>query len=123
MQSLFSASGIHLSFLRQPMGASDLALSNYTYDDLPPGKTDPADDAVLHSSAWSTSAHVAWSQVVPGTSNSGDPAPLRQAAMGVPSTERMVSMMFPHSRVSPQKSPSACDLMLVRVSRALEVSE
>jgi glucosylceramidase len=41
MQSLFSASGIHLSFLRQPMGASDLALSNYTYDDLPPGETDP----------------------------------------------------------------------------------
>jgi|GEM_PF-549811 len=41
MQDLFSPEGIHLSFLRQPMGATDLALSNYTYDDLPPGDTDP----------------------------------------------------------------------------------
>ena len=41
MQDLFSPQGIHLSFLRQPMGATDLALSNYTYDDLPPGDTDP----------------------------------------------------------------------------------
>jgi glucosylceramidase len=30
MQDLFSPEGIHLSFLRQPMGATDLALSNYT---------------------------------------------------------------------------------------------
>ena len=41
MQDLFSPSGIHLSFLRQPMGATDLALSSYTYDDLPAGETDP----------------------------------------------------------------------------------
>jgi O-glycosyl hydrolase len=41
MQDLFSPQGIHLNFLRQPMGATDLALSNYTYDDLPPGDTDP----------------------------------------------------------------------------------
>jgi glucosylceramidase len=41
MQDLFSSGGIHLSFLRQPMGATDLALSNYTYDDLPTGDTDP----------------------------------------------------------------------------------
>ncbi len=41
MQDLFSAQGIHLSFLRQPMGATDLALSSYTYDDLPTGSTDP----------------------------------------------------------------------------------
>ena len=41
MNDLFSASGIHLSFLRQPMGATDLSLSTYTYDDLPPGQTDP----------------------------------------------------------------------------------
>ncbi|HEY2002223.1 MAG TPA: glycoside hydrolase family 30 beta sandwich domain-containing protein, partial [Acidobacteriaceae bacterium] len=41
MQTLFGANGIHLSFLRQPMGATDLALSNYTYDDLSAGDTDP----------------------------------------------------------------------------------
>ena len=41
MTDLFGADGIHLSFLRQPMGTSDLALSNYTYDDLPSGSTDP----------------------------------------------------------------------------------
>jgi len=32
--------GIGLSMLRQPMGASDFALSAYSYDDLPPGQTD-----------------------------------------------------------------------------------
>ena len=41
MRTLFSPSGIHLSWLRQPMGATDLALTNYTYDDLPAGDTDP----------------------------------------------------------------------------------
>ena len=41
MQDLFSTDGIHLSFLRQPMGATDLALTNYTYDDVAPGATDP----------------------------------------------------------------------------------
>ena len=41
MQDLFGPNGIHLSFLRQPMGATDLALSNYTYDDVAPGETDP----------------------------------------------------------------------------------
>ncbi|MGW1838592.1 glycoside hydrolase family 30 protein [Streptomyces sp. NPDC002067] len=33
--------GIGLSFLRNPMGASDLARYGYTYDDLPAGRTDP----------------------------------------------------------------------------------
>jgi glucosylceramidase len=42
MRDLFSPSGIHLSFLRQPMGATDLALSSYTYDDVAPGTTDPS---------------------------------------------------------------------------------
>src|SRR6266704_5650650 len=38
MQMLFSPSkGIGLSVLRQAMGASDFALSDYSYDDLPPG--------------------------------------------------------------------------------------
>ena len=42
MEKLFSREkGIGLSFLRQPMGASDFALKLYSYDDLPPGSTDP----------------------------------------------------------------------------------
>jgi len=43
MQQLFSPStGIGISFLRQPMGASDFSASgNYSYDDMPTGQTDP----------------------------------------------------------------------------------
>ncbi|SEG77399.1 glucosylceramidase [Actinacidiphila yanglinensis] len=42
MQKLFDpVNGIGLDFLRNPMGASDLARSNYTYDDMPAGQTDP----------------------------------------------------------------------------------
>jgi glucosylceramidase len=42
MRKLFDPqAGIGLSFLRQPMGASDFALSSYTYDDVPPGRSDP----------------------------------------------------------------------------------
>lgn len=54
MQDLFSTSGIHLSFLRQPMGATDLALSNYTYDDVATGQTDPdlAQFSIAHDEAY-----------------------------------------------------------------------
>ncbi|MFI6489646.1 lectin [Streptomyces sp. NPDC050564] len=42
MTKLFSPTdGIGLSFLRNPMGASDLARYGYTYDDMPAGQTDP----------------------------------------------------------------------------------
>ncbi|GGL96626.1 glucosylceramidase [Streptomyces fumigatiscleroticus] len=42
MRKLFSpADGIGLSFLRNPMGSSDLARYGYTYDDVPAGQTDP----------------------------------------------------------------------------------
>jgi glucosylceramidase len=42
MRRLFDPNtGIGLSFLRNPMGASDLARSSYTYDDMPAGQTDP----------------------------------------------------------------------------------
>jgi len=42
MQKLFDPNaGIGLSFLRNPMGASDLARFSYSYDDLPAGQTDP----------------------------------------------------------------------------------
>jgi glucosylceramidase len=42
MENLFNREkGIGLSFLRQPMGASDFALKLYSYDDVPPGHKDP----------------------------------------------------------------------------------
>jgi len=41
MRNLFTSAGAGLSFLRQPMGATDLALTEYSYDDLPAGQTDP----------------------------------------------------------------------------------
>jgi glucosylceramidase len=42
-QSLFGASGIHLSALHVPIGASDFTADKapYTYDELPKGQTDP----------------------------------------------------------------------------------
>ncbi len=41
MNNLFSrTSGIGLSFVRNPMGASDITRSVYSYDDLPAGSTD-----------------------------------------------------------------------------------
>ncbi|MFD5626512.1 ricin-type beta-trefoil lectin domain protein [Streptomyces sp. NPDC127072] len=43
MTKLFSPTdGIGLSFVRNPMGASDLARFGYTYDDVPAGQTDPS---------------------------------------------------------------------------------
>ena len=33
--------GIGLNFIRQPMGASDFALDDYSYDDMPAGESDP----------------------------------------------------------------------------------
>ncbi len=42
MTALFDPNnGIGLDFLRNPMGASDLARYNYSYDDMPAGQTDP----------------------------------------------------------------------------------
>ena len=43
MRDLFTrqGTGIGVSFVRNPMGASDLARFIYSYDDLPPGQTDP----------------------------------------------------------------------------------
>ncbi|WP_084704400.1 ricin-type beta-trefoil lectin domain protein [Phaeacidiphilus oryzae] len=43
MTALFDpANGIGLDFLRNPMGASDLARYDYSYDDMPAGQTDPS---------------------------------------------------------------------------------
>jgi glucosylceramidase len=56
MQQLFSASsGIGISFLRQPMGATDFSASgNYSYDDMPSGQTDSnlANFSVAHDTAY-----------------------------------------------------------------------
>lgn len=55
MNNLFSpSSGIGISFLRQPIGANDLALSAYTYDNMPSGQTDPtlANFSIAHDSAY-----------------------------------------------------------------------
>lgn len=42
MRALFDpVNGIGLGFIRNPMGASDLARFNYSYDDMPAGQTDP----------------------------------------------------------------------------------
>ncbi len=43
MRDLFTrrGRGIGLSFMRIPMGASDIARTRYSYDDLPAGRTDP----------------------------------------------------------------------------------
>jgi glucosylceramidase len=43
MERLFNpANGIGISFVRIPMGASDFSVNGpYSYDDLPPGQTDP----------------------------------------------------------------------------------
>jgi len=42
MEMLFDREkGIGLSLLRQPMGSSDFALEDYTYDDMPLGASDP----------------------------------------------------------------------------------
>ncbi len=43
LQRLFSASGLDLQTVRVPMAASDYTVVHpYTYDDLPPGRSDPA---------------------------------------------------------------------------------
>jgi glucosylceramidase len=56
MQELFSPSGgIGISFLRQPMGATDFSASgNYSYDDMPSGQTDPnlTNFSVTHDAAY-----------------------------------------------------------------------
>ncbi|MET8081858.1 discoidin domain-containing protein [Streptomyces sp. NPDC005303] len=56
MRDLFSRSdGIGLSFLRQPMGATDFTVNgNYSYDDMPAGESDPtlANFSIDHDRAY-----------------------------------------------------------------------
>src|SRR6201994_3623804 len=44
MSDFFGSGGIHLNFIRVPIGASDFTRTGrpYTYDDVPAGQTDPA---------------------------------------------------------------------------------
>ena len=50
MNNLFTRSGggIGVSFVRNPMGASDLARSEYSYDDLPGGTDRHELNPLLH---------------------------------------------------------------------------
>jgi glucosylceramidase len=41
MRELFSPSGLHLSFVRLTIGASDFSRTDYSYDDVPAGQSDP----------------------------------------------------------------------------------
>jgi glucosylceramidase len=54
MRDLFSRDGADFGFVRLPMGASDLSLTNYSYDDMPPGQTDPglANFSVAHDTGY-----------------------------------------------------------------------
>jgi len=56
MNDLFTRNGdgIGLSFMRIPMGASDIALSVYSFDDMPVGQTDPtlANFSIAHDQAY-----------------------------------------------------------------------
>ncbi|WP_284742910.1 ricin-type beta-trefoil lectin domain protein [Amycolatopsis sp. RTGN1] len=54
MQKLFDPNaGIGISFLRNPIGASDIARNSYTFDDVPAGQTDPnlAKFSIAHDQA------------------------------------------------------------------------
>jgi glucosylceramidase len=55
MTKLFDpTNGIGLSFLRQPIGASDFSTSLFSYDDVPSGQTDPnlADFSIAHDQSY-----------------------------------------------------------------------
>jgi len=49
-----NGNGIGLSFMRIPMGASDIALSVYSFDDMPVGQTDPtlANFSIAHDQSY-----------------------------------------------------------------------
>jgi glucosylceramidase len=56
MNELFGPAGLHLSFLRVPIGGSDFTVGGmpYTYDDQPAGQSDPAlaDFSIAHDEAY-----------------------------------------------------------------------
>ena len=57
MQKLFDpVNGIGLGFLRNPMGASDLARGNYTYDDMPAARATRRSRTSPSHTTWPTSS-------------------------------------------------------------------
>ncbi len=70
MRRFFSDTGIHLSFMRVPIGASDFTATGvpYSYDDLPPGQTDPelAHFSIAHDLAYIIPALRAMRALNPG---------------------------------------------------------
>jgi glucosylceramidase len=56
MNALFGANGLHLNFVRVPIGASDFTATGlpYSYDDVPPGQVDPtlAHFSIAHDLAY-----------------------------------------------------------------------
>ncbi len=56
MESLFGTSGIHLNYVRVPMGATDFTRDGrpYSYDDLPRGRSDPrlSQFSITHDEAY-----------------------------------------------------------------------
>ena len=54
IEALFGTSGIGLQWIRLPMGASDFALTHYSYNDMPAGQTDPtlANFSIAHDQAY-----------------------------------------------------------------------
>ncbi|MHB1834230.1 MAG: glycoside hydrolase family 30 protein [Solirubrobacteraceae bacterium] len=77
MQALFGSSGIHLTFVRIPIGASDFSATGtpYTYDDLPAGGLDPLLDgfSIVHDDAYVIPALQAMLTVDPGTYTMASP--------------------------------------------------
>ncbi len=136
MQDLFGPAGIRLNFLRVPMGASDFTVSAqpYSYDDLPPGQSDPslANFSIAHdlsyiipalrqalavnpglellANPWSPPA---WMKVNDSLDNPGGAGTLLPSAYGplagyfVKFLEAYASYGVPIAAVTPQNEPSS----------------
>jgi len=74
---LFGAAGIHLNYVRIPMGASDFTATGvpYSYDDMPPGQADPAlaHFSIAHDDAYILPALREMLQVNPGVFTLANP--------------------------------------------------
>ena len=136
MQDLVGPAGIHLNFLRVPMGASDFTVSPdpYSYDDMPAGQTDASlsQFSVAHDLAYIIPALQAALAVDPGLQilanpwsppgwmkandaldNSNDQGTLLPSAYGpladyfVKFIQAYASLGVPVSALTPQNEPRA----------------
>jgi O-glycosyl hydrolase len=77
MRELFGQTGIHLSFVRIPMGASDFSATGvpYSYDDLPTGQSDPqlATFSIRHDRAYIIPALKAMLRIDPAIQTLANP--------------------------------------------------